>query len=356
MKRLVQFIFAAFAIVSCAGDRRLTAPEQATSLKYRSSQDLLAATLPLDVRASVQLKNSSGWIYYESDRIPVSLTNENGRYMVHETAMQALIGSMHKVPSLAASLPTIWHSESSGSEVRGASITSSTDPEAVADQYAQANYVPDNYSDTYINQATWNILYGGTLSQDISGDGSVIATVRLDAISTTNPSGRLHLLLNGVEVATVNPQYAPANQGYYTQKQNSSTYSYYSGQQTSSSTTGYQRPPLTLLEPRHDAPPFGLGIPHYAANVGRYIGLAVLPKSADAQTCHECQPYVGGPGIPDPCWSESRRVVFGIIGLLWSAHQGNWGGVVIGTASTVNALHDYGRCAVAHPEYRRYLT
>ena len=276
--------------------------------------------------------------------------------MVHPTHVQALIRSIHEVPSVVGLLPAVWHTESSSIEVRDGSLASSNDPEVVADQYAQANYVPDNYSDTYINQSTWNILYGDTLSQDISGDSSVIATVRLDAISTTNPSGKLHLLLNGVEVATVNPQYAPANQGYYTSKQNSNTYSYYSGQQTSSSTTGYQRPLLTLLDRKHDAPQFGLGIPYYVANVGRYIGLRVLPKSADAQTCHECAPYVGGPGTPDPCASEGRRVVLGIIGLLWSAHTSNSGGIVVATLTTVNALHDYGRCAGSHPEYRRQLT
>ena len=357
MKRLVQFIFAAVVIINCSGDHRLTAPEQAISLKDRSSRDLIGATLQLDVRASVQLKNSSGWIYYESDQVPVSLTNERGRYIVHPTHVQALIGSMHEVPSLVGSLPAAWHSESSGIGVRGASIASSTDPEVVADDYAQANYVPANYSDIYIDQATWNILYGGTLSQDISGNGSVIATVRLDPISTINPSGKLHLLLNGVQVATVNPQYAPTGQGYYTQQQNSNTYSYYSGQPTSTATVGYKRPLLTLLDERkHYAPQFGLGVPQYVATVGRYIGLAVLPKAANAQTCHECAPYVGGPGVPDPCAAEARRVVGGIIGLLWRAHKGDIGGVVIATGTTVNFLHDYGRCAASHPEYRRLLT
>ena len=95
------------------------------------------------------------------------------------------------------------------------SIASSGDPEVVADQYADANYVTDNYSDVYVEQADWEMLYGGTISQDISGDGSVIATVQLDPISTANPSAKLHLLLNGVEVANRDYSHCAASHPEY---------------------------------------------------------------------------------------------------------------------------------------------
>ena len=237
---------------------------------------------------------------------------------------------------------------------RTASVTSTNDPEAVADQFAEANYAtnPDGSSDIYVDQATWEMLYGTSFSEDISGDGSVVATVLVDPISSVNPSGSIHLLLNGVEVARINPRYTPTNGGWYSQDQESSAYSYYTAQQTTSGSVYYEHPPeLETGRDPNRLQQLRLSLPRYAVQLGVYLGEAVLPKSAHAQTCHECAPYGGGPGGPNPCQFEQRGILLGIIGMLYNAHKANVVSFLFGATGTVNFLHAYGRCAARNPQY-----
>ncbi len=323
------------ASVGCSGDRALS-PQG-----------------PFEMSASVKLKGPSGWSHFATGSIPITVTKGPKRSTVAATYLSRLQNALRPIPRPTGSLSPTNQFELTTPAAGRVSNMSSSDPEAVADQFAQDNYVADDYSDTYIDQTAWASLYGGTITQDISGDGTVIATVRLDPISTTNPSGSVHLLLNGVLVATVNPRYSATSGGYSTYDEIGKTYSYYSGQQTSGDSVHYgpQNPAYTLFD-RAGTAQFATLLPSYFAKIAGYVGSAVLPATANAQTCHECAPYVPD-GRTDPCAAEARRVAISIIGLFGSAYRGNSWGIVMSTVSTVNSLHDYGRCAGGNSSYKQ---
>jgi hypothetical protein len=339
---------------SCVADRKITSPDQAPASPNQSSKSTSGALLHLTMTASARFKEAEGWSFFESKRVPLTLSKKDGRYLVDRSDMHGLIGSMKRVEKASAT-PLSFTQRRESPSMRLVTATTSSDPETVADQFAEANYMePDGSSDIYVDQATWEMLSGTTLSQDISDDGSVIATVVLDPISSFNPAGRIRLYLNGVEVASINPQYAATEGGWYTRDQASSAYSYYSGQQTASGNMHYEGPGIEPTRFDRVSPPqFHLRLPSYALRLGGYLGYVLLPKAANAQTCHECAPYPGGgAGKPNPCAFEQRGVFIGIITMLWHAHRVNYGGFILSTAGTVNFLHAYGRCAGRNPGYR----
>lgn len=127
-----------------------------------------------------------------------------------KAANDALLASFHEVVTKGTSwpgpqiIPPI-HSFSSFAAY-------SSDPQQTLFDWTQANQLPAEDEELGIEDSAWPELVG-SYSEDIAGDGSVIATITIDPISTSNPNGLIRLYLNGTLIASYNPQYNASGYG-----------------------------------------------------------------------------------------------------------------------------------------------
>lgn len=135
------------------------------------------------------------------------------------------------------------------------------------------------------------------------------------------------LYLNGVLVATVNPQYQPASGGWNDQQNGEATYAYYTGAQTSSGTRINEG--CNCMSHQWKNPEPGLTElyrPQYAALLNVF-----LPKAAYAQQRENCYVFL-------------RGALIGLAGMYFAGRRGYVEGFITSWIAVVNSTHAFARC------------
>lgn len=321
MRRQILLVVCGAVLSACNTDR-LVKPEALAPNNASRSSD--ASRIQGKIFASLQLLEAGVMQEYQSDSIRFEAVKQRGIIRIPADRRARMGASMKKVaPSrdrgLNAALP---HDIGAGFHL----VAASNDPEQDLFNFAEANPVPDQGEDVYLENAPWSTLIGSSYSEDISGTGT-IAEVVIGEISTANPNGTINLYVNGVLVATVNPQYTADGAGWLEETSNAQTFSYYGGSTSSGSRTIESGDPK-LAEPVSTFPKFHQNL----APFGKLLLTAVLPAQAHA---------LGG------CGYYMRGAIIGLAGMAFHARFGNVGGYLLAWVAVVNNVHGYARCKEA---------
>lgn len=166
----------------------------------------------------------SGTSHYATRKIPFAAPFDGSTFRIPAADRQRMFDTMIRVDE--ASMSTVGFPLANLYTL----TTSTENPEERLETWAQANYPGDPSSeDTWLSSSAWNQLTGSTYSEDLAGDGSAIATITIDPISTANPEGRIRLRLNGREIVVGNPRHEPHNGGWLRTSSYMSSSSYSTG-------------------------------------------------------------------------------------------------------------------------------
>jgi hypothetical protein len=304
----------ALLVTACTGERA-TSPESARVLPVFSG----------NMSASITFTRPDGTKqFYHSSKVPYRTAIENGKVVIPAATVGKLGKSMVQIP-LIGTLP-LSPFFATNDMATAFHFASSVDPETDLDNFSVANPVSQQSEDVFLAAPDWAMMTSDSYTEQISDDGTT-AYISLDPISETNPYGQARLYLNGVLVATVNPQYESAYDGMHDYQNGGATYSYYTGAQTTTgtrTTEGGQWEP-TLWSP-DQSELLRFHQPQFAALLN-----AFLPKMAYAQQRENCYYYM-------------RGVLIGLAGMYFAGRRGYVEGFITSWIGVVNSIHQFARC------------
>ena len=308
-------IIAVFALVGCSTDRTFDPTHQAGELRSerQSKENRLKGT----VSASASVFTQGMERRFVSARIPFESVFDGNTYPLPVATRVRSFESMIQVDAASSQLLENGH------EVQFASFT---DPETLLDLWVDSNYQgPPTYEDTWLATPPWMQLTGATYSEDISGNGSAIATITIEPISSLNPEGRIRMTLNGNEIIVGNPRHESNNGGWLRTSSNLQAKSYSTGAVIMTGTSRLQMQEPTLFYKQR--------VPDEVSGsvlaAGSILLNSLLPPVAQAQG--NCNTFL-------------RGALIGVAAMYYNGRRANVQGFFISWISVVNNMHAFARC------------